>query len=115
MWDTVALHATTSIAWHKEYALRVPHWYLSPSNLDLRVLSVSDSENLGDNADQELSNRPEVRSTSYGINADFVGPDLAVGGHLTWDQWNVIVEELPRLNLRANFREKYCNLCRIKP
>ena len=58
---------------------------------------------------------PEVVATSYGILADFVGPDLAIGGHLTWDQWNVIVKELPRFGMRKGIIDICCNLCRTKP
>lgn len=58
---------------------------------------------------------PEVIATSYGIHADFTGPDLAVGGHLTWEAWNVIVKELPRSGFKEGFREVFCGLCRTKP
>ena len=58
---------------------------------------------------------PEVQATAYGINADFSGPDHAVGGHLTWDQWNAIVKELPRLGFRQGVIDACCKLCREKP
>ncbi|CAF9938798.1 MAG: hypothetical protein ALECFALPRED_007849 [Alectoria fallacina] len=76
VWDAIALHTTTSIAWHKE---------------------------------------PEVVATSYGITADFTGPDGAIGGHLTWEAWNVVVKELPRLGMKEGVREICCRLCRTKP
>ena len=58
---------------------------------------------------------PEVIATTYGIRADFTGPDLAAGGHLTWEAWNVVVKELPRLGLKEGLREICCRLCREKP
>ena len=58
---------------------------------------------------------PEVVATSYGINADFAGPDRAVGGHLSWDEWDVVVKEVPRLGLTQGVREICCRLCREKP
>ena len=76
VWDAIALHTVTSIAWHKE---------------------------------------PEVVATSYGINADFAGPDRAVGGLLTWEAWNMVVKEVPRLGLIQGVKEICCRLCREKP
>ncbi|MCJ1452769.1 hypothetical protein MMC28_003112 [Mycoblastus sanguinarius] len=76
VWDAIALHTTTSIAWHKE---------------------------------------PEVIATSYGIVADFAGPDHAMGGHLRWDAYNLIIEELPRLGMVEGITEIMCHLCRTKP
>ena len=58
---------------------------------------------------------PEVVATSYGITADFAGPDGAIGGHLTWEAWNVVVKELPRLGMKEGVREICCRLCRTKP
>lgn len=58
---------------------------------------------------------PEVIATSYGTTADFAGPDQAVGGHLTWEAWNVIVKEFPRLGMKEGVREILCGLCRTKP
>lgn len=58
---------------------------------------------------------PEVVATSYGIYADFAGPDRAIGGHLTWEAWNVVVEELPRLGMKDGVQEICCWLCRTKP
>ena len=57
----------------------------------------------------------EVVATSYGILADFTGPDRAAGGHLTWEAWNVAIKELPRLGLREGVREICCRLCCEKP
>ncbi len=54
-------------------------------------------------------------ATSYGIMADFVGPDHAKGGHLTWDQWKAATNEFPRLGMREGVKEILCRLCRTKP
>ena len=35
---------------------------------------------------------PEVQATSYGIWADFQGPDRVPGGLLTWDEYNTVVK-----------------------
>ena len=37
------------------------------------------------------------------------------GGHLTWEAWNIIVKEFPRLGLKEGVREIFCRLCRTKP
>ena len=58
---------------------------------------------------------PEVLATSSGINADFVGPERAFGGHLTWQEYHTVIEELPRLGLKESVRETFCELCRTKP
>lgn len=62
-----------------------------------------------------MHKEPEVVATTIGISADFVGPDLADGGHLTWEAWNVIVKELPRLGMKEGIRDILCRLCRTKP
>ena len=66
---------------------------------------------------EELQNykEPEVIATHLGIHADFVGPDLMEGGHLTWEAWNIIVKEFPRLGLKEGVRDIFCRLCRTKP
>ena len=58
---------------------------------------------------------PEVLATSSGINADFVGPERAFGGHLTWQEYHTVIEELPRLGLKESVRETFCEFCRTKP
>ena len=58
---------------------------------------------------------PEVIATSCGIYADFVGPERAFGGHLTWQEYKTIIEELPRLGVKEGLREAMCKLCRTKP
>ena len=58
---------------------------------------------------------PEVLATSNGIHADFVGPERAFGGHLTWQEYHTVIEELPRLGLKESVRETFCELCRTKP
>lgn len=35
---------------------------------------------------------PEVQACSYGIWADFQGPDRVPGGLLTWDEYNAVVK-----------------------
>jgi hypothetical protein len=58
---------------------------------------------------------PEVQACSYGIWADFQGPDRVPNGLLTWDEYNVVVQELPRLGLMKGLKEVMCHLCRTKP
>lgn len=53
-------------------------------------------------------------ATSYGINADFARLDRAVGGHLSWDEWDVVVQVVPRLGLAQGVREICSRLCREK-
>ena len=76
VWDAIALHTTTSIAWHKEI---------------------------------------EIIATSYGISADFSGPEGPFGEQLTWEEYRKIVDELPRLGFKEGVREIMCGLCRTKP
>lgn len=76
VWDSIALHTTTSIGLFKE---------------------------------------SEVVATSYGILADFGGPEHAFGGHLTSEEYKIIVDELPRLGLKEGIRDIMCELCRTKP
>ncbi|MCJ1252908.1 hypothetical protein MMC24_000714 [Lignoscripta atroalba] len=57
----------------------------------------------------------EVAATSYGIGADFGGPPGSHGGLLTWEEYNKIVREFPRLGLKEGVREIMCHLCKTKP
>ena len=36
-------------------------------------------------------------------------------GHLTWEAWNIVVKEFPRLGMKEGLREVYCRVCRTKP
>ncbi|KIW68472.1 hypothetical protein PV04_04414 [Phialophora macrospora] len=58
---------------------------------------------------------PEVQACSYGIWADFQGPDRVPGGLLTWDEYNAVVAEYPRLNLMKGLKANMCHLCELKP
>lgn len=58
---------------------------------------------------------PEVQACSYGIWADFQGPDRVPNGLLTWDEYNAVVEAFPRLNLMKELKETMCFICRTKP
>lgn len=58
---------------------------------------------------------PEVVSCWLGIMADFTGPDNSPEGSLTWDQYERIVAEYPRLKLLKGVKELFCEFCRSKP
>ena len=58
---------------------------------------------------------PEVQACSYGIWADFQGPDRVPNGLLTWEEYNEVVKVLPRLNLMKDLKEVMCHLCVTKP
>ncbi|OCT52468.1 metal dependent phosphohydrolase [Cladophialophora carrionii] len=57
----------------------------------------------------------EVQACSYGIWADFQGPDRVPGGLLTWDEYNAVVKEYPRLDLMKGLKANMCHLCELKP
>lgn len=48
---------------------------------------------------------PEVQSCSYGIWADFQGPDRVPGGVLTWDEYNAVV----RVGISVILTCRWCN------
>ena len=58
---------------------------------------------------------PEVVATSNGISSDFGGPKGPFGRFLTEEEYQKIVDELPRLGLKEGVREIMCGLCRDKP
>ncbi|EON98714.1 putative metal dependent phosphohydrolase protein [Phaeoacremonium minimum UCRPA7] len=58
---------------------------------------------------------PEVVACWMGILADFTGPDNSPGGSLTWDEYNSIVKEYPRLKLITGVKEILCGFCKSKP
>ncbi|CZR63668.1 uncharacterized protein PAC_13565 [Phialocephala subalpina] len=57
----------------------------------------------------------EVQAVAYGIWADFQGPDRIANNLLTWDEYNAVVTELPRLNLMKGLKREMCHLCETKP
>ncbi len=54
---------------------------------------------------------PEVQACSYGIWADFQGPDRVAGGLLTWDEYNPIVKvcEIEPRSLRNLHADQTCS------
>lgn len=62
-----------------------------------------------------IHKEPEVVATSLGIKADFSGPDGEPEGMLTWDEYEAVVKEVPRLGMKEGMREIMCYLCKTKP
>lgn len=58
---------------------------------------------------------PECQATSYGIWADFQGPDRVPNGLLTHEEYKKICDEFPRLGLMKTLKENMCHLCVTKP
>ena len=63
---------------------------------------------------------PEVMLTSYGIMADFAGPNAPVfpqGPELvvSQEEYDAVVEKFPRLDLAGYAKNAFCGLCRAKP
>ncbi|KAI6907392.1 hypothetical protein KC318_g7795 [Hortaea werneckii] len=58
---------------------------------------------------------PECQACSYGIWADFQGPDRVPGGVFTWDEYNKVIKEFPRLGLMRGLKENMLHLCKTKP
>ena len=50
-----------------------------------------------------------------GIAADFQGPNSDPSGTLSWDEFNAIIKEYPRLDLAGGVRKIVCGFCRKKP
>lgn len=57
----------------------------------------------------------EVQSCSYGIAADFRGPEGSFGKILTQEVWDSVVKEYPRTGFRDGVKEFMCGFCRTKP
>jgi hypothetical protein len=58
---------------------------------------------------------PEVQACAYGIWADFQGPDRVEEGLLTWDEYETVVKELPRLDLMKGLKKEMLKICLTKP
>jgi hypothetical protein len=76
---------------------------------------VWDAVALHTTASLALRKEVEVQVTIIGILTDFTGPEKTFGGVLKRSQWDVIVEEFPRLDLSEGTKDILCNLCRTKP
>ncbi|KAJ5248821.1 hypothetical protein N7468_000272 [Penicillium chermesinum] len=75
VWDSIALHTTTSIARHKEN---------------------------------------EVALCNMGISVDFTGTAFP-GGLITQEEYDAVVEALPRLEFKESVKKLLCGLCVHKP
>ena len=62
-----------------------------------------------------MHKEPEVKATSLGISADFVGPAGIPGGALPTSEWQVIVNEFPRNGFKSGTVKLMCSFCRTKP
>jgi hypothetical protein len=58
---------------------------------------------------------PEVQACSYDIWVDFQGPDRVAKRWLTWNEYNAVVAEFPRLELMQGLKRMMCFLCETKP
>ncbi|GME53358.1 hypothetical protein C8J57DRAFT_1296538 [Neofusicoccum parvum] len=59
---------------------------------------------------------PPVAAAAFGIWADFQGPDRTVpAGILSWEEYDAVVKEYPRLGLMSEVKELMCGFCRTKP
>jgi hypothetical protein len=58
---------------------------------------------------------PVVQLCGLGIICDFHGPGSDPTGVLTWDEFNAVKKEFPRLDLAGGLREKIVHFCTIKP
>ncbi|MCJ1330264.1 hypothetical protein MMC10_006947 [Thelotrema lepadinum] len=56
----------------------------------------------------------EVAACHIGIGADFRGPDHSQG-KLTWEEFDAIIKEFPRLKFADGVTEILCSFCRDKP
>jgi hypothetical protein len=59
--------------------------------------------------------QPLVALTSLGTACDFGGPNTDVTKTLTWDQYNAVVKQYPRLDLKDSIVKNTVSLCRTKP
>jgi hypothetical protein len=57
----------------------------------------------------------ELQAAIAGIFTDITGPVGDFGGLVSQDQWNEVVKEYPRLNMKDAAREILCNVCKKKP
>lgn len=57
---------------------------------------------------------PEVAAASYGIIADFLGPNMP-GGLLSHEECEAIVKAFPRAGFLRELKGIMCNLCKTKP
>ena len=56
----------------------------------------------------------EVAATSIGVSADFSGPNNVTAPGLTWNEWNTIIEALPRSGFKGEVQRISIHLCQTK-
>lgn len=57
----------------------------------------------------------EVVATLLGVNADFGTPEFGEGTMVTREEYESVLSEVPRLEMRRGMRDAFCDLCRAKP
>ncbi|KAL8663668.1 MAG: hypothetical protein Q9168_008050, partial [Polycauliona sp. 1 TL-2023] len=63
-----------------------------------------------------MHKEPEVVATTIGIGADLMGPEGPfTRGLLTQDEYEGVVNAVPRLGMASEFGEAMCEICRRKP
>ncbi|KAK5044485.1 hypothetical protein LTR84_010766 [Exophiala bonariae] len=58
---------------------------------------------------------PEVKASTYGVWADFQGPEGVHGGLLTDSEYDRVVQEFPRLAIIERMKEAWIEQCTWKP
>ena len=80
-----------------------------------RLQLVFDSIALHTTASISAYKEPEVAACTMGIDIDFFGPDGSPNGTITWDEFDAVNKEFPRLRFFNGTTEIFLGLCRTKP
>jgi hypothetical protein len=59
--------------------------------------------------------QPVIGMVGAGIGSDFLGPKSDPTGVLTWEQYEAVVKEFPRLDLAGGIRKIMCGFVATKP
>ena len=86
-----------------------PQW--EPRRLQL----VFDSIALHTTSTIAVYKEPEVAVCNMGIDVDFTGPDGSPNGTITWEEFDAVNKEYPRLRFFNGTTEIFLGLCRTKP
>lgn len=57
----------------------------------------------------------EVVATLLGVNADFGTHRFEEGALVTKEEYERVLSEVPRLEMKRGMRDAFCHLCRAKP
>lgn len=115
-WDNTGELMSTDKCFEVDGAIAARNWLEKQGQADVhRVQLIWDSIALHTSPKISAYKEPVVQLCGLGIICDFHGPNSDPSGMLTWEEFDAVKKEYPRLDLASGLRDKIVHFCRTKP